>query len=51
MVQKVFLVAAPLQVSHAGLPDWSPDGEREKTSSVWERGAPRRSDTGSKELF
>jgi hypothetical protein len=51
MVQKVFLVVAPLQVSHAGLPDWSPDGEREKTSSVWGRGAPRRSDIGSKVLF
>jgi hypothetical protein len=26
MVQKVFLVAAPFQVSHAGLPDWGSDG-------------------------
>jgi hypothetical protein len=30
MVQKVFLVAVPFHVSHAGLPDWSPDGGREK---------------------
>jgi hypothetical protein len=26
MVQKVFLVAAPFQVSHVGLPDWGSDG-------------------------
>jgi hypothetical protein len=26
MVQKVFLMAAPFQVSHAGLPDLRPDG-------------------------
>jgi hypothetical protein len=26
MVQKVFLVAASFQVSHAGLPDWGSDG-------------------------
>jgi hypothetical protein len=26
MVQKVFLVAATFQVSHAGLPDWGSDG-------------------------
>jgi hypothetical protein len=29
MVQKVFLVAAPFQVSYAGLPDWGFDGEGE----------------------
>jgi hypothetical protein len=28
VVQKVFLVAAPFQVSHAGLPDWGSDGWR-----------------------
>jgi hypothetical protein len=26
VVQKVFLVAAPFQVSHVGLPDWGSDG-------------------------
>jgi hypothetical protein len=26
MVQKVFLVAVPFKVSHAGLPDWGWDG-------------------------
>ena len=30
MVQKIFLVAVPFQVSHAGLPDLSPDGGRKK---------------------
>jgi hypothetical protein len=28
VVQQVFLVAASLQVPHAGLPDWGPDGRR-----------------------
>jgi hypothetical protein len=28
VVQQVFLVAASFQVSHAGLPDWGPDGGR-----------------------
>jgi hypothetical protein len=42
VVQKVFLVAAPFQVSHAGLPDWGYDGEGGNTSSVWGRGVSRR---------
>jgi hypothetical protein len=50
VVQKVFLVAVPFQVSHAGLPNWGSDGG-ENTSSVWGRGVPRRSDTGSEGLF
>jgi hypothetical protein len=30
MVQKVFLMAAPFQVPHAGLPDLCPDGRGKK---------------------
>jgi hypothetical protein len=37
MVQKVFLVAAPFQVSHAGLPDRDSDGGGKYLVSVGTR--------------
>jgi hypothetical protein len=37
MVQQVFLVAAPFQVSHAGLPDWGSDGGGKYVISVGTR--------------
>jgi hypothetical protein len=50
MVQKVFLVAAAFQVSHAGLPDWGSDGGG-NIKSVWGRGALRKSGISSRGIF
>jgi hypothetical protein len=36
MVQQVFLVAAPFQVSHAGLPDWGSDGWGKIPHRCWD---------------